>query len=285
MILQKEIATIAEQQKVPKSTVDKDWALGHFVAAIYSIPELMEMLVFKGGTCLKKCWFNAYRFSEDLDFTSLSPDFRFTRNHLDSICLHVNQQSGILTHIVSLRNLKSKEKHTGFEAVIKFWGADHSRKENPPSTDRWLTSIKIEIILFELMAFPPTHRSVYHIYSDRLPLIANSIPCYSIEEIISEKLRAIIQRSYSAPRDFFDLWYISCNYPDADFDLVVKAFHNKMKYKGLTFSGVDQLLNDGNSRIVETAWKNSLIHQLPPDLMVDFETVRNDLLKLFARLF
>jgi len=24
---------------------------------------------FKGGTCLKKCYFETYRFSEDLDFT------------------------------------------------------------------------------------------------------------------------------------------------------------------------------------------------------------------------
>lgn len=25
--------------------------------------------VFKGGTCLKKCYFETYRFSEDLNFT------------------------------------------------------------------------------------------------------------------------------------------------------------------------------------------------------------------------
>jgi len=31
--------------------------------------ELAESWVFKGGTCLKKCYFETYRFSEDLDFT------------------------------------------------------------------------------------------------------------------------------------------------------------------------------------------------------------------------
>lgn len=31
--------------------------------------ELGESWVFKGGTCLKKCYFETYRFSEDLDFT------------------------------------------------------------------------------------------------------------------------------------------------------------------------------------------------------------------------
>ncbi len=40
MILQKEIVTIAVQKGVVKSTIDKDWALGHFLDAIFSIPEL-----------------------------------------------------------------------------------------------------------------------------------------------------------------------------------------------------------------------------------------------------
>ena len=54
MILQKEIATISEQLGVSKSVIDKDWMLGHFIAAIFNEPELKETLIFKGGTCLKK---------------------------------------------------------------------------------------------------------------------------------------------------------------------------------------------------------------------------------------
>ncbi len=44
---------------------------------IYSHEELSNSWVFKGGTCLKKCFFETYRFSEDLDFT-LTDD-----SHLD----------------------------------------------------------------------------------------------------------------------------------------------------------------------------------------------------------
>lgn len=61
MILQKEIIILAEQLGVAKSTIEKDWVLGHFIAAIYAHPELAESLVFKGGTCLKKCWIPDYR--------------------------------------------------------------------------------------------------------------------------------------------------------------------------------------------------------------------------------
>lgn len=63
MILKREIEKIAEQRKVAKATIDKDWVLGHFIDAIFSLPECRQNLVFKGGTCLKKCWFNDYRFS------------------------------------------------------------------------------------------------------------------------------------------------------------------------------------------------------------------------------
>ena len=85
MIRQKEIATIAEQQGVAKTTIDKDWALGHFVDAIFSLPECRDQLVFKGGTCLKKCYFPNYRFSEDLDFTVVNPDFRLDEKLLEQI--------------------------------------------------------------------------------------------------------------------------------------------------------------------------------------------------------
>jgi predicted nucleotidyltransferase component of viral defense system len=80
MILQREIVSIAETKRVSKSTIDKDWALGHFIAAIYSEPELKEALIFKGGTCLKKCYFPDYRFSEDLDFTARKKEFELTKS-------------------------------------------------------------------------------------------------------------------------------------------------------------------------------------------------------------
>jgi predicted nucleotidyltransferase component of viral defense system len=285
MILRKEIATLAEIQKIPKSTIDKDWALGHFLAAIYSDPELRDVLVFKGGTCLRKCWFPGYRFSEDLDFTSRISSFQLTRKHLESICLHLKTNAGLLTHIVSLRSLKFKDELTGYEAIIKYWGADHPRSENPPAPERWLTSIKIEIILYEILIFAPVLRPVNHGYSDQIFLEPDVVPCYSLEEVISEKIRALIQRSYTAPRDFFDIWYLTCNNPDIDYSLVIDGFHRKMAFKGLSFTGIDQLINPANDKSLKAAWKNSLVHQLPPALLTDYEKVKIDLTTFFEKYF
>lgn len=153
MILQKDIATLALQNGVVKSTIEKDWALGHFIDAIFSIPELRQKLIFKGGTCLKKCYIPDYRFSEDLDFTSTNKEFRLTRKHLNEIITLIKQRVEMPTHIESLNELVYKDQLVGYEAIIKFWGSDHPRNESPPPPQRWQTKIKIEIILYELLLF------------------------------------------------------------------------------------------------------------------------------------
>jgi len=53
--------------------VEKDYVLGWVLAGISNHEELGSNWVFKGGTCLKKCYFETYRFSEDLDFTIIDP--------------------------------------------------------------------------------------------------------------------------------------------------------------------------------------------------------------------
>ena len=284
MILQKEIATISEQLGVSKSVIDKDWMLGHFIAAIFNEPELKETLIFKGGTCLKKCWFEEYRFSEDLDFTSKSQEFKFTPAHLKFISKHIEDNAGVKTHIVSLRPLQFQDRLTGYEAIIKFWGADHPKNVMPTTPDRWQTKIKIEIILYEEMIFEVTEREVSHPYSDKLAL-QNAIPCYKIEEVLSEKIRALIQRSYTAPRDYYDIWYLSNNFPDLNWAIIVDAFYKKMKFKNIEFTGIDQLINAKSDKALKGAWKNSLGHQIQPDKLPEYEVVRENILQLFDSIF
>ena len=284
MILQKEIATISEQLGVSKSVIDKDWMFGHFIAAIFNEPELKETLIFKGGTCLKKCWFEEYRFSEDLDFTSKSQELELTQQHLKFITKYVEDNTEVKTHIVSLKPLKFKDRLTGYEAIIKFWGADHPRNIMPPTPDRWQTKIKIEIILYEEMIFDVSQQKVTHSYSDTLKL-ETTIPCYKIEEVLAEKLRALIQRSYTAPRDYYDIWYLSNNYPDLDWESIVVAFHKKMRFKNLEFTGIEQLINPKSDKALKGAWKNSLGHQIQQDKLPDYEIVRSNLLDLFEIIF
>ena len=54
-----------------EEVVEKDYVLGWLLWGIGTDPVLSDAWVFKGGTCLKKCYIETYRFSEDLDFTVL----------------------------------------------------------------------------------------------------------------------------------------------------------------------------------------------------------------------
>jgi len=272
MILQKDIIKIAQSQGVPKTTVDKDWVLGHFIDTIFSIDELKSVLIFKGGTALRKCWFENYRFSEDLDFTSTNHDFVLTRKRLELICERLTNSIQLPTHIESLREQRHNNQVMGFEAIIKFWGADHPANENPPPAERWLTKIKIEITINEKVVFEPVLKSISHPYPDTLTYNA-PIPCYCLEEVITEKLRALIQRSYTAPRDYYDLWYILSKDIELAKAHIKAAFIEKLNFKGHDFTGIEQLINPENNRVVGKAWQNSLVHQIKKNELPSFEEV------------
>ena len=92
MIDKREILDLAAQTSLNPHVIEKDYVLGWMLAGIYAREELAESWIFKGGTCLKKCFFETYRFSEDLDFTlrneahldEVFSQARFQRNrHLD----------------------------------------------------------------------------------------------------------------------------------------------------------------------------------------------------------
>lgn len=64
-----ELRQRAREWSLREDVVEKDYVLGWILWGIASEPALTDSWVFKGGTCLKKCYFETYRFSEDLDFT------------------------------------------------------------------------------------------------------------------------------------------------------------------------------------------------------------------------
>lgn len=285
MILKKEIEKRAEEHGVLKSTVDKDWVLGHFIDGIYALPELNGALIFKGGTCLRKCYFPNYRFSEDLDFTCTHSEFELSMRVLKSLVQLITARTEIPLHIADLKPLKHNNQITGYKAVIQFWGADHPRNQAPPPPARWTTSIKIEIIRYERMIFPAESRHVHHPYTDELSQKPLLIPCYSLHEVLAEKLRALIQRSYTAPRDFYDIWYLSNHVNDIDWVQVREAFFEKMSFKGIEFTGVKQLMNEGNDKLLRAAWASSLAHQISKNQLPEYDLVKMDLAELIDEVF
>ena len=69
MIKPGEIQNKAREAGVRDQQIEKDYILSWILQGIAQHRELSTAIVFKGGTVLKKVYFEDYRFSEDLDFT------------------------------------------------------------------------------------------------------------------------------------------------------------------------------------------------------------------------
>ena len=69
MIPRAELVDLITKLSLTEEVIEKDYVLGWLLDGIGRHQLLSDAWVFKGGTCLKKCYLETYRFSEDLDFS------------------------------------------------------------------------------------------------------------------------------------------------------------------------------------------------------------------------
>ena len=68
--MKKLIDYISSELKISnKALLEKDIILHNILCILEEDDFFRKNFVFKGGTCLTKCYLGYYRFSEDLDFT------------------------------------------------------------------------------------------------------------------------------------------------------------------------------------------------------------------------
>lgn len=282
MISQKEIRTIAEKLKVPSDTIDKDYVLGHFLNELFKQPWAINNLIFKGGTCLKKCYFEEYRFSEDIDATITNPSFELTKKQIEVICNDITNKIGISFRILKFEKTLFKDQHIGWDIEICFWGANHSKNELPKFGKDCHTKIWCEFRFYEIVLFPSENRRLIHLFSDA-DKVDISIPCYSLKEVLAEKMRSLIQRNRGEARDYFDLWYIKNNNHNINWEEVKMAFLQKCAFKSLEFTSVSDFFEPDRIKQVEITWDIRLNHQLPQK--VDRILILKELELFFIDLF
>jgi hypothetical protein len=69
VITKTEIMGFSREFGLSANVIEKDYVLGCVLAGISQHADISPNWIFKGGNFLKKCYFETYRFSEDLDFT------------------------------------------------------------------------------------------------------------------------------------------------------------------------------------------------------------------------
>ena len=200
MIPKQELLKIATTTSLNPSIVEKDYVLGWMLAGIFNHNELAKSWVFKGGTCLKKCYFETYRFSEDLDFTLLLEDHlqeEFLRRVFGEISEWIYQQIG-LEFPVALQSFDIYENPRGnlnCQAKLSYRGP-----VSPSSGG--LPRIKLDLTADERLVLQPVQISILHPYSDA-PAEGVKVLAYAYEEVFAEKIRALAERT--RPRDLYDV--------------------------------------------------------------------------------
>ena len=239
--------------------IEKDYLLGWLLAGIASHDELSRSWVFKGGTCLRKCYYETFRFSEDLDFTIVDggpeePD-DLTRI-FGEIAGWVREESGIelIVDDSSFRQRMNRRGRPTVEGRVAYRG---------PSGQSSLPKVKLDLTSDEVLVERPVARPIGHPYSDAFP--GPGVWSYSITELFGEKLRALAERC--RPRDLYDVVHMHRHRDVIGLSGAVRrVLQQKCAHARIEVPTLKSIHESPFRAELESEWSNMLGHQLPSPL-------------------
>ena len=260
MIKPSEIQKWANKIGVRDSQIEKDYILSWILCGIASHSELSKEIVFKGGTVLKKVYFDDYRYSEDLDFTLIADR---SNNQLsewfEKVFDYIKEEANIPLQIID----QNDHEDGGMNFYISYigpFGGDGSNKK-----------VKVDISRSEKLVFDAVTKPAIINYSD---LEDYELLCYPLEEVLVEKLRCTMQRVQ--PRDYYDIWYL-LEVHEMEIEFFVPEFIEKCEAKDIDPSAfhksIEKRLPQYSGR-----WAKSMadqIQDLPPFDQVEREMNRH----------
>lgn len=269
MIREAEIRRLAGQWNVDPMIVDLDYVLGCFLASLYR-QQWAQAWLFKGGTCLRKCYYADYRFSEDLDFTVTQ---RLYAHDLERRVTEVIRdaeemwQIDLASRPMQVETLEDEYGKETYRVRVYYRGP--LRRAGDPR------AIRLDVTTAEVVVSKPVWREIIHPYSDADLLGGVTILCYGPTEILAEKVRALAgQRRYAIARDLYDLVQLTDRQP-VDIAGVIKALPAKMAVKGLPATLPDLERMTGRQKDFEADWGRNLLHVLNPNAYMEFDYAWN----------
>jgi len=238
MIHQNLIKRRADEDGLSASAVERDYVLTHALAAI-SEHDQQARIVFKGGTALRLCHFEDYRYSADLDFSLIDG---------------LDVESAL--HLVA-DSLADCRERIGFP-LLGLTGNAPPRIEYVGPLGAKPRSLKLDLVADELVEntaiMPITCR-----YGDQE---RSSCRVYTLEEIAAEKLRCVMQRLQC--RDLYDLHHLLVA-GSFDAEAVWPLFERKARHRDRDPGRFGDYFNDRVPRW-EERWDRELVEYVtsPP---------------------
>jgi predicted nucleotidyltransferase component of viral defense system len=265
MIRPGEIQQKAREAGVRDQQIEKDYVLSWILKGISRHEQLSKTLIFKGGTVLKKVYFEDYRFSEDLDFTL--PDNAMTNEQIfwwfNEIFEYVREEANVPLGIID----NNEHEDGGINFYISYAGPLGGQSSNK--------KVKVDISRSEMLAFEPVNKPVLTGYTD---LEEYELLCYPLEEVLVEKMRSVMQRMQA--RDFYDIWYL-LEVEEMQADYYLNEFNFKCVSKGLNPADFPKKLAERLPQY-KGRWKNSLAEQIKD--LPGFEQVEREVQRHLKKL-
>jgi predicted nucleotidyltransferase component of viral defense system len=265
MIPEAEVRRLAGQWAVEPMVVDLDYVLGCFLATLYR-QDGAAALRFKGGTCLRKCYYADYRFSEDLDFTAerrLAPEALARLVETVARAASDEWQVDLTVRPVRVEVVNDEYGKESYQVRLYYRGP--LRRGGDPR------AIRMDVTTDEVLSFPAVGRAILHPYTDSAGTSDVQVPCYDVLEMLAEKARALAgQRQYAISRDLYDIAQLTTRVL-ADPARVAAAMPEKMKVKGLAASRIDVERLQMRQDEFRADWQRSLVHLVPAGVGPDFD--------------
>jgi len=209
------VRRLSTKTKFSPGLLEKDY---HLTRILHKIAEKqIKDLVFKGGTCLNKCYLGFYRLSEDLDFVYNKDTKSLSKTQIKQMVdklrrdlFEILNGSGFATSKElgkgwKMLTSKVKPKIVGLEIITNY----NSLIDNSVQT------IKLEISFRNKLRKPTKRKPINHKFFDALgqPLLKENVEIEVIDlaESFAEKFRALVIRKNIAIRDIYDIYFILKN--------------------------------------------------------------------------
>ena len=200
MISTAELHREATTQSLRFDQVEKDYVILWVLRALTASWGGSTEWVFKGGTCLRHCYYTGYRFSEDIDFSCSgdSDNVNASVSRLEHAARQVRDDSGLT---LSVKPAKWSAGQEQLEIGLEY-SRGGARRQGLPA-------VIVHLTFDEPIITQTTRRDVTPPYSGLEPF---TVACYSMLEIVAAKLPALLQQQekWPRPRDLYDLWFILC---------------------------------------------------------------------------
>jgi len=272
MITNAELHRVAGQEGLRFDQIEKDYVILWLLSGLARLGAAEQGWVFKGGTCLRHCYYKEYRFSEDIDFSCVSSGDKVNApiRLLDTVATWILNESGI-----RLSTCEPLYAQGDFQVEIPIeYNRGGARRQGLPQ-------VKVHLTYDEPVLDEAVDRLVESRYSD---LSSFKIASYSKKEIIAEKLRSLLQqqKKWPRPRDLYDLWYILCKSGEIFLWRELKPFfETKCSVRGIE-ADIKGLTSETLREWNENAWTDRLgpmVKDLP-----DFDRIWKEWVKTFHEL-